>query len=346
MSAWPGRTTCKIKAYEHGFWAERTGSVLCLFPKVTYISTYKIPELMNRRTFLKTTATGAASMAFASAMPGILHAAIPDDLWFHISLAEWSLHRKLFAGDLDNLDFPAYAKNHFGFTAVEYVNQFFPSAMDKYINQLKSRAADNGVKNVLIMIDGEGDLGDLYTPMRLRSVERHYPWIDAAKLLGCHAIRVNARGSGPAEQVADAATDSLHRLCEYGAKQNISVIVENHGGYSSIGTWLTGVISNVNMPNCGTLPDFGNFTIEGNKEYDRYKGVAEMMKYAKGVSAKSHSFDSNGNEKGIDYYKMLKIVRDSGYTGYIDVEYEGDQLSEDAGIKATLDLLIKSGKAA
>ena len=300
---------------------------------------------MNRRTFLKKTAAGAASMSVAAAMPGLLYAALPDDLWFKISLAEWSLNHKLFAGELDNLDFPKYAKDHFGFTAVEYVNQFFPSAADAYINKLKSRAADEGVKNVLIMIDGEGDLGDLYMPKRLRSVERHYPWIDAAKLLGCHAIRVNARGDGPAEKVAGAATDSLRRLCEYGAKQNISVIVENHGGYSSIGTWLAGVIKNVDMPNCGTLPDFGNFHIEGGKDYDRYKGVSEMMPYAKGVSGKSHVFDSDGNEKETDYYKMLKIVKDSGYTGYIDVEYEGGELSEDDGIKATLELLIKAGKA-
>ncbi len=301
---------------------------------------------MKRRTFIRTTAAGAASAAFAAAMPGILNAAVPGDLWFDISLAEWSLHKKLFAGGLDNLDFPAYARDNFGFTAVEYVNQFFPSAADKYINKLKSRAADAGVKNVLIMIDGEGDLGELYTPKRLRSVERHYPWIDAAKLLGCHAIRVNARGTGPAGQVAAAATDSLKMLCDYGAQRNISVIVENHGGYSSIGTWITGVIANVNMPNCGTLPDFGNFQVNDNEEYDRYKGVREMMKYAKGVSAKSHAFNNAGEEKEIDYFKMLKIVKDSGYKGYIDVEYEGSNLSEDEGIKSTLDLLIKAGKAA
>ncbi|HYW97212.1 MAG TPA: TIM barrel protein [Bacteroidales bacterium] len=301
---------------------------------------------MKRRTFLKNSVAGAAGLAFTATMPGILRASVSQDLWFKISLAEWSLHRKLFAGELINMQFPAYARDNFGFTAVEYVNQFFPSVKDQYINRLKSRAEDAGVKSVLIMIDGEGDLGDLYTPKRLRSVERHYPWIDAASLLGCHAIRVNARGQGSAEQVAEAATDSLRLLCEYGKQRDISVIVENHGGYSSIGTWLTGVIGNVGMSNCGTLPDFGNFRIEGNKEYDKYKGVRELMQYAKGVSAKSHSFDSNGNEENIDYYKMINIVKKAGYTGYIDVEYEGTQLSEDEGIKATLDLLIKAGKAA
>ncbi len=301
---------------------------------------------MNRRNFLRTTAAGAASAAFMSVTPVFADITSQDDLWFKISLAEWSLHRKLFAGDLDNLDFPAYAKDHFGFEAVEYVNQFFPSVKDAYINTLKSHAAGAGVKNVMIMIDGEGDLGELYTPKRLRTVERHYPWIDAAKLLGCHAIRVNARGQGPAEQVAAAATDSLRLLCEYGADRDMNVIVENHGGYSSIGTWLTGVIENVGMSNCGTLPDFGNFRVNENEEYDRYKGVRELMQYAKGVSAKSHSFDNEGNEKSIDYYRMLKIVKKAGYTGYIDVEYGGTDLSEDAGIRATLALLKKAGRAA
>ena len=302
---------------------------------------------MNRRKFLRTTTAGAASAAFLSAMPAFAGSVLSDPLWFKISLAEWSLHRKLFAGDLDNLDFPAYARDHFGFGAVEYVNQFFPSVGEHYINTLKSRAADAGVRNVLIMIDGEGDLGELYTPKRLRAVERHYPWIDAAELLGCHAIRVNARGNGPAELVASAATDSLRQLCEYGAGRNISVIVENHGGYSSIGTWLAGVISNVGMTNCGTLPDFGNFTVNENEKYDPYKGVRELMPYAKGVSAKSYSFDANGDEKSIDFYRMLKIIKKAGYTGYIDVEYEGSSgLSEDAGIRATLELLRKAGEAA
>lgn len=262
-----------------------------------------------------------------------------------ISLAEWSLHQMLFEGKLTNLDFPQFTKETFGINAVEYVNQFFPGSGKKYLQDLKHRCDSEGVKSVLIMIDGEGDLGDLYKPRRIRAVERHFTWVEAAKFLGCLCIRVNARGNGEASEVARAATEGLRSLSEFAADYNIHVIVENHGGYSSDGQRLSSVIKNTRMPNCGTLPDFGNFRISKDKEYDKYLGVTELMPFAKGVSAKSHDFDVKGNEKNIDYTRMLKIVKDAGYTGYVGIEYEGRKLSETEGILATRNLLISVGKS-
>jgi sugar phosphate isomerase/epimerase len=166
---------------------------------------------------------------------------------------------------------------------------------------------------------------------------------------------VNAFGVGAAEEVQQAAIDALGRLGEFAAPYGINVIVENHGGYSSDGAWLVGVMRGVGMDNVGTLPDFGNFCIrregpnfwEGKcvEEYDRYQGVAEMMPYAKGVSAKSHDFDEHGHEVHTDYARMLKIIKDAGYTGYIGIEYEGSVLSEDEGIRATKSLLERVGRA-
>ena len=95
----------------------------------------------------------------------------------------------------------------------------------------------------------------------------------------------------------------------------------------------------VDHPRCGTLPDFGNFRITREEEYDRYQGVKELMTYAKGVSAKSHDFDEQGNETRTDYARMMKIVLDAGYRGYVGIEYEGNRLSEPEGIKATKVLL-------
>lgn len=199
------------------------------------------------------------------------------------------------------------------------------------------------------MCDGEGNLGDMDAAARMVAVENHYKWIDAAKFLGCHSIRVNAAGQGPAEDVKAAAIDGLGKLTEYGASNDINVIVENHGGYSSDGQWLASVINGVDNKYCGTLPDFGNFCMEYGeegcaKEYDRYKGVEELMPFAKGVSAKSHEFNDQGQEVRTDYTKMLKIVKDAGFKGYIGIEYEGDELSEVEGIKATKELLIETGK--
>ena len=200
--------------------------------------------------------------------------------------------------------------------------------------------------NDLIMCDALGNLGDADPEKRKATVENHYKWVDIAEFLGAHSIRVNAAGEGTAEEVAEHAVAGLKSLAEYGAAKGINIIVENHGGYSSDGTWLSGVMAEVGMDNVGTLPDFGNFCIERGpdgciKEYDRYKGIAELMPYAKGVSAKSHNFDENGNEVDSDFLRIMKIVKESGFKGYVGIEYEGTELSEDEGIKATKALLEK-----
>ena len=276
-------------------------------------------------------------------------------LFFKISLAQWSLHRALQKGKMDNLDFAATAKNKFGINAIEYVNQFFKDkAEDKnYLNDLKMRAMDNGVDQLLIMIDGEGGLAETDDYKRNRAVDNHYKWVDAAKHLGCHSIRVNAYSeSDNMEDAAKAAVHGIGKIGEYARITGINVIVENHGGFSSNGKWLSDVLKEINQDNIGTLPDFGNFCIKrkpapNNNEceemYDRYQGVTEMMPLAFAVSAKSHDFDSNGNETNTDYTKMLKIVKDAGYRGHIGIEYEGSGLSEEDGILATKNLLLKVG---
>ncbi len=291
---------------------------------------------VGRRSFLKHSALAAAGASLATlATPA--RAKTKDPL-FKISLAEWSLHKTLFSGKLANIDFPKVTKEEYGIDAVEYVNQFFATkAQDqKYLADIKQRAADFGVTNVLIMIDGEGNLGDPDEARRTKAVENHYKWVDAAKFLGCHSIRVNAHSKGSDEEQAKLVTDGLRRVSEFATGPGINVIVENHGGLSSNGEWLANVIKAVNLPNCGTLPDFGNF-----RGYDPYKGVAELMPFAKGVSAKSHNFSEDGNHVETDYVKMMKIVLDAGYHGYVGIEYEGTKLSEPLGILATKKLLEK-----
>lgn len=276
---------------------------------------------------------------------------IPKELLFKISLAQWSLHKMLRAGELDNLDFPAFTKSEFGIHAVEYVNQFFKDkARDEaYLGDLKGRCDDNGIESVLIMVDGEGGLGTVNSDDLTTAIENHHQWVEAAKFLGCHSIRVNAYGEGTREEVQMAAIEGLSRLGEFAESYDINVIVENHGGYSSNGEWLSEVMRQVGMNNVGTLPDFGNFCIERNPDdrddclesYDRYQGTEDLMPFAKGVSAKSHNFDAAGNETETDFRKMLKIVKAAGYNGYVGVEYEGSELSEVDGIKATKALLEK-----
>jgi sugar phosphate isomerase/epimerase len=250
----------------------------------------------------------------------------------------------LYAGDLDNLDFPATARMDYGLDAVEYVNSFFKDKAEDlgYLNELRQRAADHGVRSLLIMCDGEGAIGDPDDTARTKAVENHHRWVDAATHLGCHSIRVNAQSQGSPEEQRELAADGLRRLTEFATDRGINVIVENHGGLSSNGAWLASVMRAVGHPGCGTLPDFGNFRIREGEWYDRYDGVAQLMPFAKAVSAKANEFDEHGNETRTDYLRMLRIVLDAGYRGYVGIEYEGSQLSEPDGIRATLALLERA----
>lgn len=297
---------------------------------------------MNRRTFMKQSAQTAAAVGVAGITSELLSSCAKEKApLFKISLAEWSFHNALFGKNMDHLDFAKTAKRDFGIHGVEYVNQFFKDkAKDKaYLAEMKKRAEGEGVRSLLIMCDGEGRLGDPDDLKRTQAVENHYKWVEAARFLGCHSIRVNAASEGSYEEQMKLAADGLRRLTEYGADNGLNVIVENHGGLSSNGKWLVGVMKLVNHPRCGTLPDFGNFRLKDDQWYDRYQGVKEMMPYAKAVSAKSYEFDQEGNEVRTDFFKMLKIVLDAGYREYLGIEYEGKQLSEPEGVKATKLLL-------
>jgi sugar phosphate isomerase/epimerase len=308
----------------------------------------------SRRHFLKQAAAVSATVALA---PQVIAHELAAQPFFEISLAEWSLHKALFAKQMTNLDFPVMAKKDFGISVVEYVNQFFKDkAQDTaYLNELLQRCRDNGVRNHLIMIDGEGDLGSPTEADRRQAIENHYKWVDAAHHLGCATIRVNAFGKGTAAEVQQAAVDSLGRLSEYAQKANINVIVENHGSYTSDGKWLLGTIKKVDKKSVGILPDFGNFCVRRDtgelyqgkclESYDKYQAVREWMPLAKGVSAKTYEFDKSGNCVETDYVKMFDIIKKSGFKGYVGIEYEGEQLSEAEGIRKTKSLLEKVGRA-
>jgi sugar phosphate isomerase/epimerase len=322
----------------------------------------------SRRKFLNNSLKGIAGTCIGIALsdaarastfsqfftdPGSLNS---EGLFFKISLAQWSLHRSFNDNKLKAEEFPVIAREQFNIDAVEYVNSLYAkyATTSEFWAELKQRATDHGVRSLLIMVDDEGDLGNPDDKKRKKAVENHYKWVDHAKTLGCHSIRVNGFGDGNKEEVGNALVDGMGALGEYAAKVDINVVIENHGLYSSDGKWVADVITRIGKGNCGTLPDFGNFctarkwgsTQDGTcpEVYDRYLGVKEMLPFAKGVSAKSYRFDNNGQETTIDYGKMLSIVKESGFTGFIGIEYEGSELSETDGIIATRNLLISEGQ--
>lgn len=327
---------------------------------------------INRRIFIKNAAIGTAGAGLAASFPQLLFAG-EKELFFKLAISQFSFASQFWTKKLDPLDFAAKSKE-LGIPGLDYCSMFFADkAKDQtYLAELKKRAADNGSYNLRIMVDGEGVLGHLDEPTKLKAVENHYKWMDAAATLGCPMIRVNVEGDGDKDAVAKAAVDSLGKLIEYGRKQNVDVIVENHVGISCNAGWLAGVMKQVNSPHCGTLADFGNFCINRTKpetndiagymktkcleEYDRYKGISELMPFAKGVHAKTHLFDTTGNDTETDFYKMFKIIKDSGFKGWVSIEYEGGlfkmykpdspYLGDYDGVAATKKLVEKAGAMA
>ena len=291
----------------------------------------------SRRGFLCRAAAASAGIAGWGLLPGCAEKA--EGPAFRISLAQWSFHRELFGGEMDNLEF-AHRAASLGLFAVEYVNQFFMDRAgdDRYFQRMKDRSDSAGVRNLLIMCDGQGAVGDPDPVARARVVDSHHKWIEAATLLGCRAIRVNAESRGDYAEQQALAADGLRRLCELADGYRMDVLVENHGGLSSDGAWLAGVMEKVDHPRIGTLPDFGNFRISAEEEYDRYRGVEELMPWARAVSAKSYAFDAAGNETTIDYERMMDIVLAAGYDGYVGIEFEGSGSAEQ-GVRRTKALL-------
>jgi sugar phosphate isomerase/epimerase len=306
---------------------------------------------MNRKQFLSL--AGVSSLGLAFPVPIF---SSEKDAKNKISLAQWSMNRSFFSGKKDAHDFAVYAAN-MGFSGVEFVNQFYfdqlknGTTSSKNVSSLAKtlnlRAKDNDISNVLIMVDLEGNLADSSSKVIKTAIEQHKKWVELAAEIGCHSIRVNLAGEKDPQRWIDKSVEGLTGLCGFAKTMDINIIVENHGGLSSNGSLLAKVMKKTNLDNCGTLPDFGNFCIAhslGNEPtceewYDMYKGVAELMPYAKSVSAKSYDFDDNGNETKIDYAKMMKIVKQNNYDGYIGVEYEGSRLAEKQGILATKNLI-------
>ena len=264
---------------------------------------------------------------------------------FKISLAQWSLHRAFLNNEITTLDFPQITSQTYHLNACELLNTFFKdkSQNKKYLRELKQRADDLNVQCLLIMCDHEGELGNPDQQIRNKAIVNHMRWVEAARQLGCHSIRVNARSAGTPEEQKNLLAAGLYELSKQAQPLNINILVENHGGLSSNSAWLVDIMKMVNLPNCGTLPDFGNFLLDDGSHYDRYQGVTEMMPFAKAVSAKSNRFDEQGEEVEIDYQRMIEIVTRAGYHGYVGIEYEGDELSEHHGIMATKALLERAG---
>ena len=303
---------------------------------------------MKRRDFSKLT----IASSFIGLTPlEILSASSNNKDQLKISLAQWSLNKAIKSGELSPLDFAKKARS-FDIDAIEYVSGLYTNhtdilkkiSMQKLSKELLKRSDDYGIDNVLIMIDSQGSLASSNKKERLKAIDNHKKWIDFSYEIGCETMRVNLSGETKLDRWTENSIKSLTELSDY--NKNINVVVENHGGLSSNGKYLSNVMSKVNIDNCGTLPDFGNFCIDGspracNEWYDIYKGVEELMPYAHAVSAKSYDFDDSGNETKIDYSKMIDIVKKAGYKGYIGIEYEGSRMSEDDGIIATKKLLEK-----
>ena len=251
------------------------------------------------------------------------------------------------SGTLDPVLFAEKSKKKFGIPAVEYVNSFYKDKGndERFWITMKDRSNELAVQNLLIMVDDEGDLGDEDNQLRQKAVENHYQWVHAAKIMGCHSIRVNAFGATDPSIFKASLIDGLAKLTTYAAKEEIHILIENHGLFSSNAQLIASIIKEINLPNLGTLPDFGNWCLSAQwgstqdgsclEIYDPYLGVEALLPYAKGVSAKAYNFHPNGVHRNFDYERMLLLLRAQNFNGHIGIEYEGTELSEADGIRAT-----------
>jgi len=310
----------------------------------------------TRRTFIKKSSLGALALGFSNTLV-FANGSTLNEKELKISLAQWSLNKAFFGGDLDAKDFAAIAKNRFDINAIEYVNSFYKDKGkdEGFWAEMRTRAEDNAVSSLLIMVDEKEKLGDSNPGKRKKSVKDHYKWVHAAKILGCHSIRVNAFGDGAPDELENALVDGLGQLTQYAAKENIHILLENHGLHTSNASYMSGIIKQVDNPYLGTLPDFGNWCLNaewgGTSEaqnctnsYPPDEGLREWMPFAKGVSAKAYDFDAAGNDTVVDYPKLLKIVKESDFDGHIGIEYEGEGMSATEGIKATKALIERVWK--
>jgi sugar phosphate isomerase/epimerase len=308
----------------------------------------------TRRGFMKKSSAAAMSLA-ASAVGLSQHAAAQKKRSYGISLAAWSLHRTIGEGPGKRamLDMPQMAREEWDFDAIELVNNMLLTWEKPYFDRLIKNAADQNVKILLIMVDGQGRIGGDTEEKRAEAVKKHSFWIDVAGDMGCHSIRMN--WSGAARNVAEKPEElkafigrsvpGIRTLCDYGDKKNINVTIENHGGASSVPSALKKLIAAVDHERFGTLPDFGGFSRNDDRSFkiDIYDAIDLLMTDAKAVSAKCYDFDDQtGLETTLDYPRLIEIVADKhDYTGYIGVEYEGRRQGEFDGIRACNELLKK-----
>ena len=287
----------------------------------------------SRRSFLAT----VIPATFAGSLFGADEKKAP---WLEISLQQYSFASMFRSKQLDPLDYPKFAIDNTGIKALEYFNGFFEDKLDsaEFLAELKKRVGDLGVKSQLMLCRSDLALDAADADERTKAAAVLSRWGEFAKELGCHSIRVDCRSKGDREEVKKQAIDGLHQLCDLLKPMKMNAIVENHGNWSSKGDWVKEVMESVKRDNCGTLPDFGNF-----KDYDKYQGVKDMLPWAKAICAKVHEIKEDGEAAHTDFHRMLKIVKDGGFKGYIGIEFEGGKNSV-AGVMGTKKLIEKTLK--
>ncbi len=271
-----------------------------------------------------------------------------------IGLSTWSLHRHMgpikrqvvtdtgekhewteeYPEDVSLLDFAGFARKEYGLTHLELIQMSFPSTEASYLKKLRSavEAAEAVIENVPIDV---GDICELAPERRAEHVRNIKSWMDVAAAIGSRAVRVN---TGPSREGSDAlalAVESCKRLAEHADKLGLNVLIENHGGISSDPQLLKQLIESVSTERMGACPDFGGFD-----EAIRYDGLQKIMPLAKLVHAKSYAFDEHGEETAIDYARCMQIVKNSGFSGVLSIEYEGDGNASE-GIKKTKELILR-----
>jgi hypothetical protein len=249
---------------------------------------------------------------------------------FKLSLNERSIAPAIESGLVDHLDFTRIAREELDIRAVDYVTSLFREKLhdESYLTEMNRRAAEFGVRNVLLIVENEGDLACEDNSQRKQSLKKHLSMIDVGQALGCSGVCVQPRGTGDSDEVAKRLVGSLQSLCEVGELRKINVMVSNRGISNISPEWLLRVVDAVGNTKCGIFSYFDGF-----KHLNPTEGLEKVMPSSKGVCAVSKSTEDSRELHEKRFREMLEIVSNSGYRGYLSLEYQGNQAGWD-GIRS------------
>ncbi len=255
-----------------------------------------------------------------------------------IGIAGWALNRSIREHKtLTLLDFPALAREEFGVDTIELVSTFFESQSAPYLNELRRAIAAQRLRVVNIAVD-TGTLASADEAARRTDLEAIKQWFHVARAIGAGAIRVNTGAADPDDQAARERIIAGYReLAEHGAEAGVKLLIENHGGASSDPQVIAAILERLETPWFGACPDVANFIGDTWEEGMRIMAPRAVTTHVKISGYAPDGWQSrtarDGSVHRFNLRTCLVILKEAGYAGPVNFEYNLAEDDERAGIR-------------